>query len=205
MLEEDPILEEEIRVGLTALSNLVREMIPSGAKPIPANPDRFNLLARPGYKTCRVCGLPGHECHRVDKAVACRVAMLSLIGFWEDVAAQLAFLYSKSRRFQEAVCANVATYEMRVDGTPLKSGAMEVVVLDRLTRNYLKLVSLYARIRPKALHFMHKADLARYESVTKTLNGFLLDGLTDLFERHVAELEAAAAAAATEALKAHNA
>ncbi|CAO2652970.1 Nn.00g023810.m01.CDS01 [Neocucurbitaria sp. VM-36] len=179
---------DSVRQNLVALSAAVREMIPAGAKPMPTVPERFNLLARPSHAGCRICGLPGHQSNNINKATACRTAMLSLIGFWEDIATHVSFLYQHAERFRQAIVANRPTYEMRLDDGPVKGGDLEVVLVDRLTRNWLKFQAHLARIRAKANVVLEERELVRYETVTANLNGFLLDGLTlsDLFERSIA-------------------
>ncbi|KAH6872540.1 hypothetical protein BKA58DRAFT_400762 [Alternaria rosae] len=166
---------EHVRQTLTKLSVAVRELTPAGAKQVPQSPDRFNLLARPTHGGCRICGLPGHQSTDVHHSAACRVALLSLIGFWEDIADHVAFLYQYSERFQKAIQANEPTYVMRLDNRPLKGGDMEVVLVDR-------------GIRAKANVILNEDDLARYERVAKNLEGFFLDALTlsDLYERSIA-------------------
>ena len=110
------------------LSVAVRETTPAGAKQVSHAP---NLLARPVYCGCRVCGLPGHQSADIQHPAACRVALLSLIGFWEVVADHVSFLYQYSERFQKAIQANEPTYAMRFDNPPLKGGDMEAVLVDR--------------------------------------------------------------------------
>jgi CCR4-NOT transcription complex subunit 2 len=193
------------RPSLMALSAAVREMTPTGAKAIPANPSRFNLLARPSSNNCRICGLPGHSSANVQQSVRCRTAIVSLIGFWEDAANHVSFLYQHSDRFQRAVQENKPTYEMRLDNGGLKGGDIEDVLVERLTRGWLKFQSHISRNRAKANVILDEAELGRYEDVSQNLNGFLLNGLTckscarctgedvltsctvsDLFERSVA-------------------
>lgn len=169
---------EQVRRALMALSTVVREMAPAGAKKIPTAPERFNLLARPHHDTCRICNLPGHHSPSAQKAAACRVAILSLIGFWEDVSGKVSCLYNSSTRFNKAITNSVATYEMRLDDAPLVGGDIEVVLVDRLTRNYLKFQSHFARIRAKANVILNEQGIARYEKVSQTLNGFFLNGQT---------------------------
>ncbi|KAF1843552.1 uncharacterized protein K460DRAFT_288673 [Cucurbitaria berberidis CBS 394.84] len=180
---------DRVRQALTVLSAAVREMTPTGAKPVPTNPHRFNLLARHLNAGCRICSLPGHQSDNIKKAATCRTALLSLIGFWEDIAADVSFLYQQSERFQKAIVANRPTYEMRLDNGPLTGGDLEVVLVDRLTRNWLKFQAHFSRIRAKANVVLDEGDLGRYERVLQNLNGFLLGGLTlsDLFERSVAK------------------
>ncbi|KAI4616253.1 uncharacterized protein J4E88_005483 [Alternaria novae-zelandiae] len=177
-----------VRETLTKLSVAVRELTPAGTKQVPQNPDRFNLLARPTYGGCRVCGLPGHQSIDVHHSAACRVALLSLIGFWEDIADHVAFLYQHSERFQKAIQENEPTYVMRLDNRPLKGGDMEVVLVDRLTGNFLKFMAHVRGIRAKVNVILNEDDLARYERVAKNLEGFFLDGqtLSDLYERSIA-------------------
>jgi hypothetical protein len=115
------------------LSVAVREMTPSGAKQVLHTPNRSNLLARPAYGGCRLCGLPGHHSTNISHPAAYRVALFSLIGFWEDIADHVSSLYQYSERFQKAIQTNEPTYAMRLDNRPLKGGDMGVVLVDRLT------------------------------------------------------------------------
>jgi hypothetical protein len=169
---------DPVRQSLNILSTVVRQMTPTGAKPIPANPSRFNLLARPVHNGCRICGLPGHESANIKASKACRIALLSLIGFWEDVMAHISSLYQHSERFQKAIVANVPTYEMRLDAGGLKGGDMEDVLVERLTRGWLKFVAHFSRIRAKANAMLSESELAGYEVLARNVNGFLLNGLT---------------------------
>ncbi|KAF1946843.1 hypothetical protein EJ02DRAFT_393229 [Clathrospora elynae] len=183
---------DRIRQSLMTLSAAVREMTPIGAKPIPATPDRFNFLARPSSSSCcRICALPGHQSPNITKAAFCRLALLSLVGFWEDIAAHVSFLYEHSERFQKAVQKNEPTYEMRLhdSGPPLKGGGIEEVLTERLTRNWVKFLAHVARIRAKVNVVLGEAEVTGLERVVKGLSGFLLDGLTltDLYERSVAK------------------
>ena len=170
-----------VRQTLIVLSAAVREMTPTGAKLIPTHPDRFNLLARPSHAGCRICGLPGHQSDSIKKASLCRTAILSVIGFWEDLVPHISFLYQHSERFQKAIVANQPTYEMRLDDGPLKGGDLEAVLVDRLTRNWLKFQAHFSRIRAKANVLLDEGELGRYERVGQNLNGFLLNGLTRKF------------------------
>ena len=120
---------DHVRQTLMKLSVAVRETTPAGAKQVSHAP---NLLARPVYGGCRVCGLPGHQSADIQHPAACRVALLSLIGFWEVVADHVSFLYQYSERFQKAIQANEPTYAMRFDNPPLKGGDMEAVLVDRV-------------------------------------------------------------------------
>jgi hypothetical protein len=181
MSSPTPTDADHVRQTLVKLSVAVRELTPSGAKQVPHSPDRFNLLARPVHGGCRVCGLPGHQSTDVSHAAACRVALLSLIGFWEDVADHVAFLYQHSERFQKAIQANEPTYLMRLDNRPLKGGDMEVVLVDRLTGNFLKFGAHVRGIRAKVNVILGEDDLVRYERVAKNLEGFFLDGHTCKF------------------------
>jgi CCR4-NOT transcription complex subunit 2 len=167
-----------VRQSLVILSTVVREMTPAGAKPVPTNPSRFNLLARPINNGCRVCGIPGHSSNSIQASGTCRTALLSLIGFWEDVSVHISALYQHSERFQKAIVANNPTYDMRLDGGGLKGGDLEDVLVERLTRGWLKFLAHFSRIRAKANAMLTDVDLGRYEVVSRNLNGFLLDGLT---------------------------
>ncbi|KAH7382728.1 hypothetical protein DE146DRAFT_681711 [Phaeosphaeria sp. MPI-PUGE-AT-0046c] len=175
--------------SLTALSEIVRQMTAAGAKPVPTNPSNFNLLARPVHNGCRICSLPGHSSGNIKSSAACRAALLSLIRFWEDVTPHVSLLYQHSERFQKAIIASDPTYEMRLDDGGLKGGATEDVLVERLTRNWLKFVAHFTRIRAKANIIFSEAELARYEGLVRNLNGFFLDGLTlsDLFEHSLTE------------------
>jgi CCR4-NOT transcription complex subunit 2 len=144
---------DHVRQALMKLSVAVREMTPSGAKQVSHTPDRSNLLARPAYGSCRLCGLPGHHSTNISHPAACRVALVSLIGFWE-------------------------AYAMRLDNRPLKGGDMEVVLIDRLTGNFLKFLAHVRGFRAKVNLVLDEEDLSRYERVTKNLEGFFLGGLT---------------------------
>jgi CCR4-NOT transcription complex subunit 2 len=167
-----------VRQSLVILSTVVREMTPAGAKPIPMNPLRINLLARPVNNGCRVCGIPGHSSTNIQASSACRTALQSVIGFWEDTTVHISSLYQHSERFQKAIVANKPTYEMRLDGGGLKGGDLEDVLVERLTRGWLKFLAHFSRIRAKANAMLTDADLGRYDVVSRNLNGFLLDGLT---------------------------
>jgi CCR4-NOT transcription complex subunit 2 len=153
-------------------------MTPAGAKPVSSTPSRFNLLARPNFNSCRVCGLPGHSSPNINILSACRTALLSIVGFWEDMLAHVSFLYQHSDRFKKAVVTNEPTYEMRLDDGDLKGGDLENVLVERLTRSWLKFASHFARIRAKANVILIDADLVRYQVVLQNLNGFLLHGMT---------------------------
>jgi hypothetical protein len=189
MSSDEPMLDvaDQVRQTLMTLSQAVRQMTPSGAKPIPTNPARFNLLARPVHNGCRVCGLPGHQSANVKQAATCRTALLSLIGFWEDVAGHISFLYGHSDRFQKAIQASKPTYEMRLDNGTLRGGDMEVVLVDGLTKSFLKFLSHMRGIRAKANVILGEQEVARYERAVKTVEGFLLNGLTCKFWTDVAE------------------
>jgi len=169
---------DRVRQSLTFLSGVIREMNPAGHKAIPANPDRFNLLARSTFVGCRICQLPGHSSANINNSAACRAALLSLIGFWEDVAAHLSFLFQNCERFTKAVQENKPTYEMRLDVGGLKGGDLEDVLVERLTRAWLKFVAHFSRIRAKANAMLMKEELERYEALAAGVNGLLLDGLT---------------------------
>lgn len=176
---------DSVRQSLTALSAVAREMTPAGAKPIPAQPNRFNLLARPITKGCRICGIPGHSSANTNCSSACRTALLSLIGFWEDVGDHVALLYRDSERFQKAICANEPTYEMRLDAGGLKGGDLEDVLVERLTRGWMKFHAHFARIRAKANVILTEADVGRYEELARKLRGFLLNGMTRKFHSYI--------------------
>jgi CCR4-NOT transcription complex subunit 2 len=171
---------EQARHALIALSAAVREMTPIGTKSIPAAPERFNLLARPHQNVCRICNLPGHQSSNVNKAAACRTAMLSLLDFWEDQAEEIKFLYSAHIRFKDAIAKNRPTYDMRLDNVPQVRGDMETVVVDQLTRNYLKFQAWVARVRAKinVILDMEGADGEKYELLSQVLNDILLKGKT---------------------------
>jgi CCR4-NOT transcription complex subunit 2 len=175
-IAEDPT--DPVRQSLDILSIVVRQMAPAGAKPIPAIPARFNLLARPVHNGCRICGLPGHSSANIKTASDCRIALLSLIGFWEDVTVHISSLYQHSERFQKAIVANVPTYEMRLDAGGLKGGDLQDVLVEHLTRGWLKFVTHFSRIRAKANAILSEAELASFEVLSRNLNGFLLNGLT---------------------------
>lgn len=173
---------DTVRQSLTVLSDIVRQMTAAGAKPVPANPSNFNLLARPVFNGCRICGLPGHASANIKSSAACRTALLSLIGFWEDATPHVTLLYQHSERFQKAIVNSQPTYEMRLDDGGLKGGATEDVLVERLTRNWLKFVAHFTRIRAKANVIFGEGEIARYEGLVRTLNGFFLDGLTCKFD-----------------------
>ncbi|KAH7064152.1 hypothetical protein BKA63DRAFT_586722 [Paraphoma chrysanthemicola] len=179
----------QIRTSLMFLAQVVREMTPAGAKPIPSNPSRFNLLARPAFNACRVCGLPGHLSTNIKTAAACRGAILSLTGFWEDIAGHVSFLCRGHDRFHKAILDNKPTYEMRLDNGGLKGGDLEDVLVERLTCGWLKFLAHFARIRAKANVILSQQDLTEYEIGVRNLSEFLLNGLTlsDLFEQSVAK------------------
>jgi CCR4-NOT transcription complex subunit 2 len=183
-------------------------MTPAGAKPIPANPVRFNLLARPitTSTACHVCNLPGHSSPSIKSTAACRNALLSLITFWQDTISHVSSLYSSSERFKAAIVANKPSYEMRLDNGGVKGGDIEVVIVEKLTRSWLKFVSHVARIRARVNMILDEEEVGRLGEMERMGNGFLMDGMTckftsevgcrvnanvgvvlDLFERSVAE------------------
>jgi CCR4-NOT transcription complex subunit 2 len=157
-------------------------MTPAGAKPIPTQPTRFNLLARPVVNGCRFCGLPGHSSASIKSSSACRTALLSLITFWGDVSDHVVLLYQHSERFKQAIWDNKPTYEMRLDAGGLKGGDLEDVLVERLTRNYMKFMALFERIRAKANVILTQADIDQYEALARKLRGFLLNGMTRKFD-----------------------
>ncbi|KAF2475651.1 uncharacterized protein BDR25DRAFT_379143 [Lindgomyces ingoldianus] len=181
----------EVLAALGALLKAVQEMNPAHARPIPPHPVRFNLLSRPSRsaQTCRICNFPGHHGDSIHYAGACKAAMVSMVGFWEDIAAHLALLYREHQLFQTAIKNNKPTYDMRLDNAPAIAGNMETVLVGRLTRSYLKFQSHCSGLRPKLLHILSEGDKHRYCAITNTLNDFLLNGstLTELFERSLAE------------------
>lgn len=176
---------DAVRQSLTVLSELVRQMTPAGAKPVPTTPSNFNLLARPVHNGCRICSLPGHSSANIKSSAACRIALLSLIGFWENVVPHISLLYKHSERFQKAIIASEPTYDMRLDDGGLKGGATEDVLVERLTRNWLKFVAHFARVRAKANVILGEVEIARYERLARTMNGFFLNGLTRELRRCV--------------------
>jgi hypothetical protein len=165
-------------LALDAISKAVREMTPVGAKNIPINPVRQNLLARPQKPICRICRYPGHESSNVENASACRAAFMSTVGFWEDMSTHVQLLYVEDEKFAIAVRTSKPTYDMRTDGSPLKGQLFEDIFVNRLTCNYLKFQAHFAGIRPKAEVFLRKSDKERYVAVTQTLNEFILGGLS---------------------------
>ncbi|PSN69278.1 hypothetical protein BS50DRAFT_491107 [Corynespora cassiicola Philippines] len=184
-----PEQDTRIYLSLKGLYDAVREMNPAGAKPIPAQPNCFNFLARPHLKTCHVCSLAGHSSENAHNATACRIALMSTIRFWENMSSEIIFLYKASTRFNNAIKSNVATYDMRLNNSPVVGGSMETVLVHSLTHNYLNFQAHCARIRAKANLFLNEVDLCRYDEVSETLNKYLLNGytLTDLCERSVAD------------------
>lgn len=172
---------DQVRQNLETLSAAVREMTPYGALPVPAVPQRFNLLARPVLDGCRICGLPGHHSDKNSNASACRIAIISLIGFWNDVTNPVSFLYRYSGRFKQAIAENEPTYEMRNNDGPVKGGDIEVVLVDHLTKNYLKFQAFWQKIRPLAHALLAEPELMWFVSVSMTLDGFLLNRLSRKF------------------------
>jgi len=134
-----------------------------------------------GSTACHVCALPGHSSPNIKSTAGCRVALLSLIGFWEDAAAHISTLYGTSERFKAAVVANEPTYEMRLDNGGLKGGDIEKVLVERLTRGWLKFVSHVQRIRARVNVVLSQAEVGRYVELERTLSGFLMDGATRKF------------------------
>lgn len=65
---------------------------------------------------------------------------------------------------------------MRLDNAKVVGGCMEEVIVNGLTKNYLKFQSHYAGIRPKVMVFMQEGDGERYKEITGRLNDFLLHG-----------------------------
>ncbi|KAF2026332.1 hypothetical protein EK21DRAFT_74384 [Setomelanomma holmii] len=171
----------QVRQSLVYISSTVREMTPAGAKPMPSNPTRFNLLARPVKNGCHVCGLPGHSSPNITASTACRTALVSLIGFWEDIATHVSFLYQNHERFRKAIVDNKPTYEMRLDAGGLNGGDLEVVLVERLTRAWLKFLAHVRGVRAKVNRILTTEDLAMYEVLMGNLGGFLLNGLTRKF------------------------
>lgn len=172
---------DEVRQALTKLSNAVREMTPSGAKQIPTKPDCFNLLARSVTNSCRICSLPDHQSPNIQNAAMCRTALISLMRYWEDMAACVSFLYSHSDRFHKAVQAIEPHYAMRLDNGVAKPGDLEVVLVDRMMRNFIKYVAHVGRIKAKVNVLCDEEEVRQYEDVKKLLEGFLLGGLTRKF------------------------
>lgn len=166
------------RRALMALSEVVREMTPLGAKQIPAAPRRFNMLARTYNNCCRICNLPGHQSANVKNSAACRTAVLSLFRFWEDQGRNIQYLYATSHRFNDAVNKSHPTYDMRLDNHTQVGGSMEEVVVDRMTRNYLKFQAWFSRVQAKMLVIldMEGQDGRLYGEITALLNDVLLKG-----------------------------
>ncbi|KAH8729100.1 hypothetical protein GQ44DRAFT_823827 [Phaeosphaeriaceae sp. PMI808] len=179
-----------IRQSLSVLAAAVREMTPAGARSIPPFPTTFNLLARPVTMTCRICNLPGHASPNIRTAASCRVALLALISFWESLAPHIALLYSASVRFQRAIQASVPTYAMRLDEGGLKGGLLEDVLVERVTRAWVKFLAHFRGIMAKANALLSAEEISRFEHAKVLLSGFLLDGLTmtELFERSLGEV-----------------
>jgi CCR4-NOT transcription complex subunit 2 len=106
------------------------------------------------------------------------VALMSTVGWWEDVAVHGAFLYEVHEEFRKAANANEPDYEMRHDSSPIKGKTFEEIFVNRLTRNYLKFQAHFNTIRPKAMKFLHEHDVARFQQVSTKLNDLLLKGQT---------------------------
>ncbi|KAF2180540.1 hypothetical protein K469DRAFT_753238 [Zopfia rhizophila CBS 207.26] len=166
--------------AFTFLRNAVRAMIPSNAgSPVP-NPNRANLLAqspRASHPRCRVCAWPGHQSNNVHKASACRDAIITTIGFWEDVLANVQVSYKGHLPFQMAIQENKVTVNMIYSDAPkaIESGGMEAVIVNRLAMNYLKFQRLWASLGPKVSYIMEgDRDVIRYENITQALNDYLL-------------------------------
>jgi len=79
------------------------------------------------------------------------------------------------------VVANEPTYEMRLDNGGLKGGDIEKVLVERLTRGWLKFVSHVQRIRARVNVVLSQAEVGRYVELERTLSGFLMDGATRKF------------------------
>ncbi|KAF2113487.1 hypothetical protein BDV96DRAFT_496683 [Lophiotrema nucula] len=178
--------------SLTALSQGVREMTPTGAKPIPTAPVDFNLLARPTMRNpgaCAVCNYPGHKSKDIKNSDKCRAAIMSTISFWENTFDHINTLYRDHQRFTEAIQENEPTYEMRRDEGPPKGTGIEEIIVNRLTRNYLKFQAHFSGIRAKAKQIMKGSDEERYEKITELLNDYLLNksSLSELFEQSLAD------------------
>jgi CCR4-NOT transcription complex subunit 2 len=153
-------------------------MTPVGGLPIPSVPDTFNLLARP-YKTeptCRICGFPGHQSASIHEPQACRTAILMTLSFWEEMAPHISNLYAQHQAFRSAINKNAPTYAMRLDDCPLKGTGFEEIVVDRLTRNYLKFQAHLRGIKAKMMVILEEKDKRRLEKVTFMLDDFLLKG-----------------------------
>lgn len=174
MPSSDSPRSAQARLSFEALFKATREMTPVGAKGIPECPKRDNLLARPIHNVCRICHYPGHQCDSVKRANSCRVAIMSTIRFWEDMADHIICLYRASDDFHDAIDDNVPTYAMRLDSSPLQGNTFEQIFVNRLTRNYLRFQSHYASIRPKAMVILNDQDRNKYEMITRDLNEFLL-------------------------------
>lgn len=170
--------KEQVRMALDALNSAVREMTPVGTKIIPASPNRFNLLARPHRQACRICNYPGHQSENIQKSNGCHIAIMSTVGFWENIVVHIAVLYSDHKQFHAAITENNPTYNMRLDNSPLVGKTFVEIFVNRLTCNYLKFQSHFSGIRPKAMVILQEHDLERYDTVTKKLNDFLLKGQT---------------------------
>jgi len=174
---------EQVRCNLIDLCKHIRDMTKVGTKTIPDPPHRFNLLARPHApeSLCRICSLPGHHSVSVSDSAGCRAALLSLIGFWEDRAENIKFLYLKSATFSKKIAASKPTYAMRLSTSPPHGGDMEKVIVEGLTRSYLRFQALVGSLGEKVKEVLTETDAKRYEAVSGTLNEFLLHSQTRKF------------------------
>lgn len=178
---------KQIRTSFDTLLQAVRAMTPVGSVPIPAVPETFNLLASP-YKTypvCRICGFPGHQSASVQSSQACRTAILMTLAFWEEMAPHISNLYAQHQAFRLAINKNTPTYAMRLDDCPLKGVRFEEIVVDRLTKNYLKFQAHLKRIKAKTNVILEEKDKWRLEKVTLMLDDFLLKGTSRKCVRRV--------------------
>lgn len=168
----------EARLYFEAIYNATREMTAVDARAIAQLPQRENLLARPYNDCCRICHFPGHDCDSIWNANACRLALTSTICFWEDMIVHIKGLCNIDSAFFAALSENYATYEMRLDSSPLLGTTFEEIFANRLTRNYLKFQNHYARIRSKAEVILSDFELGKYDFITRELNYYLLRGAT---------------------------
>ncbi|OAL48068.1 hypothetical protein IQ07DRAFT_112056 [Pyrenochaeta sp. DS3sAY3a] len=186
----------EVQRALLALSTIIRETTLFGARPIPPNPTRFNLLARPAPSVCGFCSLPGHYSGHspatLTSALPCRAAFTSLFDFWTDVLAHLRVLHAGSPRFRVAVDNFAPVWALGEEGeraAPLPGGDVEVVLLDALARAWVKFGKFLGRVRARIFALVPIEECEVFEDeVRGGLNELLLNGLClkDLFERSVA-------------------
>lgn len=84
-------------------------------------------------------------------------------------------LQKESPEFHTALEQNVVTAEMQWDTQPqIVSGSTIVVILSRLSANYLKFQRFYTRLGPKLPKILIPHDIKRYQAMTESMDSYLL-------------------------------